>query len=44
MIETGCLKQPDVSSIYGLHVKPEIEAGKSELNMVGYMHLPLPFI
>ena len=28
MIETGCLKQPDVSSIYGLHVKPEIEAGK----------------
>ena len=28
MIEAGCLKQPDVCSIYGFHVKPEIEAGK----------------
>ena len=28
MIEEGCLKSPDVNSVIGLHIDPEIETGK----------------
>jgi len=28
MIEAGCLKEPEVGCIYGLHVRPELDSGK----------------
>ncbi len=28
MIAAGCLKNPEISSIYGLHIKPELPAGQ----------------
>jgi len=28
MIAAGCLENPDISSVFGLHIKPELPAGK----------------
>lgn len=28
MIAAGCFRNPDISSVYGLHIKPELTAGK----------------
>lgn len=28
MIAAGCLENPDISSVFGLHIKPELHAGK----------------